>query len=127
VSKKRARLLVVDDEPMLGQTLRLAFQEQYDVVVTQAGGEALDRLQGDKAYDLVLCDLMMPGISGIRVWEEVRLQHPELLPKFVFMTGGAFTDVARDFLERYEGMRLEKPFTVHQVEQLLEQMLDRSK
>ena len=120
VSTKRARLLVVDDEPMLGQTLQLAFQEQHEVVVALTGREALERLQRDSGFDLILCDLMMPETSGIMVWQRVGERHPELLSKFVFMTGGAFTDSARDFLENYEGLRLEKPFNVRQVEQLLQ-------
>ena len=118
-ASKGARILVIDDEPLLGQTLRLAFQGHHQVVVVTSGREALLRMAEDRAFDLVLCDLMMPDISGIAVYEEVFERDPELASRFAFMTGGAFTDRARDFLERYEGPHLDKPFDISQVEALL--------
>jgi DNA-binding NtrC family response regulator len=119
VSAQSARLMVIDDEPMLGQTLQLAFQDQHEVLVVSNGRRALDLLESDSAFDLILCDLMMPETSGMVVWKSLRERHPEMLSRFVFMTGGAFTDETRDFLERYDGPRLEKPFNVRQVEALL--------
>ena len=115
------RILVIDDEPLLGQTLRLAFTARHDIVVVTSGSEALSRLSEDKNFDLVLCDLMMPDISGIAVYEQIRDADPELARRFVFMTGGAFTERAREFLESYEGPHLEKPFDIAQVEALLAQ------
>jgi DNA-binding NtrC family response regulator len=111
--------MVIDDEPMLGQTLQLAFQDQHEVLVVSNGRSALELLANDSEFDLILCDLMMPETNGIVVWEALNYRQPELLSKFVFMTGGAFTDDARDFLESYQGRRLEKPFNVRQVEELL--------
>jgi len=115
----RKRLLIIDDEPMLGQTLRFAFEGSCDVVVLGTGLEALEYLQNDAKFDLILCDLMMPTFSGIQVYEALARQQPELLERFVFITGGAFTDHARDFLETYRGARLEKPFHVADVEAIL--------
>jgi len=123
VSAKSARLMVIDDEPMLGQTLQLAFQDQHEVLVVSNGRSALELLANDSEFDLILCDLMMPETSGIVVWEALNERQPEVLPKFVFMTGGAFTDDARDFLENYQGRRLEKPFNVRQVEELLDSVI----
>jgi CheY-like chemotaxis protein len=111
---------------MLGQTLRFAFEGQYEVVVLNSGHDALDHLEHDASFDLVLCDLMMPVFSGIKVYEAIALRHPELIERFVFITGGAFTDSARDFLDSYPGLRLEKPFHVRDVETLLELSLERS-
>lgn len=105
---------------MLGQTLRFAFEDTHEVVVLGAGLEALAYLDRDSDFDLILCDLMMPVFSGIKVYETLSERQPELLERFVFITGGAFTDTARDFLETYRGLRLEKPFHVADVEQILE-------
>lgn len=113
------RILVIDDEPLLGQTLRLAFTGRHEVVVVTSGREALSRLSGDPHFDLVLCDLMMPDISGIAVYEQIQAVDPASAERFVFMTGGAFTERARKFLESYEGAHLEKPFDITQVEALL--------
>jgi CheY-like chemotaxis protein len=87
--------------------------------VVSSGREALSRLEQDSAFDAILCDLMMPDVSGIAVYHALRERHPELVERFAFMTGGAFTAEAREFFLDYSGARLDKPFNVAQVEALL--------
>ncbi len=118
----RARILIIDDEPLLGQTLRFAFQDKHDVEVAASGRQALERLTTDTDFDLVLCDLMMPDVSGEQVYRVVSERTPGLLPRFVFMTGGAFTERAQDFLARFAGRQLEKPFNIDEVELLLSEL-----
>jgi two-component system, cell cycle sensor histidine kinase and response regulator CckA len=118
----RARILIIDDEPLLGQTLRFAFQDKHDVEVASSGREALERLASDTEFDLVLCDLMMPDVSGEHVFRAVSEHTPGLLPRFVFMTGGAFTERAQEFLARFPGRQLEKPFNIDEVEVLLSEL-----
>jgi DNA-binding NtrC family response regulator len=120
--KTRARILIIDDEPLLGQTLRFAFQEKHDVEVAASGRDALERLAKDSSYDLVLCDLMMPDVSGEHVFLAVSEHAPGLVPRFVFMTGGAFTERAQEFLSRFPGRQLEKPFNIEEVEVLLSEL-----
>lgn len=116
-----ARILIVDDEPLLGQTLLYAFKGRHDVTICTSGRDALSRLQTDSRFDLVLCDLMMPDVSGPAVYASVQVSHPELAKRFVFMTGGAFTDKARDFLAQHPGAQLEKPFNIAEIEKILRQ------
>jgi len=118
----RARILIIDDEPLLGQTLRFAFQDKHDVEVASSGRDALDRLATDSDFDLVLCDLMMPDVSGEHVYRAVSEHAPGLLPRFVFMTGGAFTERAQEFLAHFAGRQLEKPFNIDEVEVLLSEL-----
>lgn len=118
----RARILIIDDEPLLGQTLRFAFQDKHDVEVASSGREALERLGSDADFDLVLCDLMMPDVSGEHVYRAVSEHTPGLLPRFVFMTGGAFTERAQEFLAQFAGRQLEKPFNIDEVELLLSEL-----
>ena len=118
----RARILIIDDEPLLGQTLRFAFQDKHDVEVASSGREALERLGNDTDFDLVLCDLMMPDVSGEHVYRAVSEHTPGLLPRFVFMTGGAFTERAQEFLAQFAGRQLEKPFNIDEVELLLSEL-----
>lgn len=120
----RARVLVIDDELLLGRTLRLAFQDEHDVVVVTSGREALEKLANDSDFDLVLCDLMMPDMTGMVVYERVLRDHPKLADRLVFMTGGAFTDAARSFLEAHPDAQLEKPFEIERVEALLRRRLE---
>ena len=116
---RRPRVLLIDDEAHLGVTLSVGLREQADVVAVRSGREAVRMLAADPAFDLILCDLMMPDITGVDVFEEVNRARPELAGKFVFMTGGAVTDRARRFLEEIPGQRLDKPFRLEQVEALL--------
>ncbi len=116
-----SRILIIDDEPLLGQTLHYAFKGRHEVVVSTSGREALSRLEKDARFDLVLCDLMMPDVSGSAVYETVKRSYPALVRCFVFMTGGAFTERARDFLAKHPGIQLEKPFNIDDIERLLRQ------
>ncbi len=117
-----SRILIVDDEPLLGQTLLYAFKGRHDVVICTSGRDALTRLEKDARFDLVLCDLMMPDVSGAAVYEAVKRSYPSLVRCFVFMTGGAFTERAREFLAKHPGVQLEKPFNIEDIEKLLRQL-----
>jgi len=117
---RRSRILVIDDEPLLGRTLSFMLEERHDVVVLGNGREALARLEADSEFDLVLCDLDMPEVTGQTVYETVARLHPELASRFVLMTGGACARWAEEFLARYPGVQLDKPFSTDDVEQVLE-------
>ncbi|MBK9516270.1 MAG: MASE1 domain-containing protein [Anaeromyxobacter sp.] len=105
----RARLLVIDDEPLIGSTIRRLLSA-HEVVALSDPRQALARLQAGEAFDLVLCDLMMPQLSGMELWEALSLARPALARRVVFMTGGAFTDRAREFLAQVGQPQLGKPF-----------------
>ncbi len=110
VSSGRAlRVLVVEDEPMMLRTLK-RWLGGWDVTVAAGAQEALGCLERDERYDVVLCDVMMPGMDGVAFYEAVRERWPRLAPRIVFMTGGAFTDRARRFFERVDNERVDKPF-----------------
>lgn len=105
----RARILVVDDEPLIGNTIRRILST-YDVAATTDAREALDRLRGGERFDLVLCDLTMPGLSGMDLHAALLRDVPDAARRMVFITGGAFTDRARDFLEGAGRRQIAKPF-----------------
>ncbi|MBN1206659.1 MAG: PAS domain S-box protein [Myxococcaceae bacterium] len=117
------RILVIDDEPGVGRALARMIGGQHTVAVVESGQEALERLLSAGPFDVVFCDLMMPDISGMDVYERVRELKPGLAARFVFMTGGAFTPRAREFLETVPNGWLEKPFDVQQMLRLLSQIL----
>jgi CheY-like chemotaxis protein len=85
----------------------------------------LDLLATGASFDVVLCDLMMPELTGMDVFERVVVERPELAARFVFMTGGAFTGRARDFLDRVDNERLDKPFDVVKVRELVRDLAAR--
>ena len=118
-----ARVLFIDDEALLAETLQLAFGSDHDVrAVTSAKG-AIALLERDRDFDLILCDLMMPEQTGAAVFARIKELAPELAPRFVLMTGGAFTPATQKFLDEFQGLTLEKPFQVQDVEALIVQFL----
>ncbi len=121
----RAQVLVVDDEAMVGSFVRRALGSRHDISVVQSGREALDLILAGETYDLVLCDLMMPQMSGMDLYEEVRTTSPTLADRFVFMTGGAFAPKARAFLDEVPNARLDKPFEPATLKAVVERSLAR--
>jgi PAS domain S-box-containing protein len=108
--QRRRRVLVVDDEPALAAMIRRVLERDCQVEIAFDPREALDILAKDDAYDVVLCDLMMPDMTGMDLFAAVAQRHPGLERRFVFMTGGAFTPRATEFLAQVKNLRLEKPF-----------------
>ncbi len=110
--ERRRRILVIDDERAFSDALRMSLAERHDVVTTQRATVAIDRIRAGESFDMVLCDLMMPEMSGVDLYEQIARVAPSILGRLVFMTGGAFTPSSREFLERVPNRRLEKPFEI---------------
>jgi PAS domain S-box-containing protein len=105
----RRRVLVVDDERLVGEAIARALSEENDVEVVTEAKLALARVQKGAVYDVVFCDLMMPVMTGMDLYAEIVRAAPRLAGRLVFMTGGAFTPRARAFLENVVNPCLEKP------------------
>jgi CheY-like chemotaxis protein len=105
-----ARILAIDDEPIVGTALRRVLGKDNEVVTETGARKALERIRAGEHFDLILCDLMMPDMTGVDFYEELRTFAPERASEIVFMTGGAFTPKARAFLDKVSNERLEKPF-----------------
>lgn len=105
----RAKILIIDDEPLVAAALRRVLGKEYDVASETSGRVALARLQSGEAFDVVLCDLMMPDVSGMDVHRCLSETHPAVATRMLFMTGAAVTREAREFVA--SGVRcFEKPF-----------------
>jgi PAS domain S-box-containing protein len=115
----RLDLLVVDDESAIGRTLAIALADEFQVTTATSGRSALAMLSGDRKFDVVLCDLMMPDVSGMDVYERVQRDRPQLAQRFVFVTGGAFTERARKFVDAVGLPVIEKPFDLTKLPLLL--------
>ena len=108
----RGRILVIDDEPLVSASLARMLAEVGDVVAATSAKKALEYVVSGERFDVVLCDLMMPGMDGPALYDELCRVAPAQAKRMVFMTGGAFTVRARDFLARVPNARLGKPFDV---------------
>ncbi|MFO0585058.1 MAG: ATP-binding protein [Anaeromyxobacter sp.] len=108
----RARILVVDDEALVGTVLARTLRCDHDVDVVTSARAALDKVESGERFDVVLSDLLMPEMTGMDLYAELRKRDPDYVRRMVFLTGGAFTPAAREFLEETKVVCLEKPFEV---------------
>ena len=115
----RARVLVIDDESALRTALKRTLSAENDVVLASSGREALDLLREDDHFDLIFCDLVMPDVSGVEVYETLAKERPALTEKLVFITGGAFTPSTRKFLAKVPNLRIDKPFELSNIRSLV--------
>jgi len=73
----------------------------------------------DESWDAVICDLMMPQTPGWELYDQLRLERPELAERMLFMSGGAYTTEGRAFAEAHRERLLPKPFTMAELHQHL--------
>ena len=109
--RKPGHVLIIDDDQMIGATLRRILDKEHDVTFVADGKQALDVLLGGRTFDVILCDLMMPIMTGMALHAELLKTMPEMAERIVFLTGGAFTPGARAFLDTVPNQRLEKPLS----------------
>jgi PAS domain S-box-containing protein len=120
---QRARLLVVDDEPLVGVALRRALGTEHEVVVAASAPDALALVKGGDRFDLILSDLLMPDMTGMDLHAALEHDAPGLARHMLFLTGGAFTPAAHAFLEAHRDGCLEKPFEVAALRDLVRRRL----
>jgi CheY-like chemotaxis protein len=124
ISSGRARVLVIDDDPGVGSTLRAMLEAHHEVRSVEQAREGLRLLLGPDEFDVVFCDLIMPEVSGMDVYCALELHSTDRAARLVFMTGGVFTPEAERFLASVPNRRIEKPFSLARVEQILSQALE---
>jgi PAS domain S-box-containing protein len=114
------RVLIIDDEQPVAEVLRRILSTEAEVVVRSDALAALELIVAEGyRFSLILCDLMMPTMTGNELFLEATARDPTLKERFVFMTGGAFTTEGRRFLATVERPVLRKPFDVARVRQLV--------
>lgn len=123
---QRGRLLVVDDEISVARTLKALLQNEHDVVLASNGAEALAAIANSSGdgFDVIMCDLMMPGMSGMELYERLKQAHPGLEARMVFMTGGVSIERAREFLDSRVNLTFEKPFDFDRLKRALRRLVE---
>jgi PAS domain S-box-containing protein len=107
---RRLKVLVIDDEPMIRTLVGKLLSNDYEVTCADGVRAALAQLNQDPDFSVILCDLMMPGESGMDLFAVVRRLYPDLVGRIGFITGGAVTPDTRRFLETAARPILSKPF-----------------
>jgi PAS domain S-box-containing protein len=121
----RGRILIVDDEISVARTLKALLQNEHDLTLAGSGVEALAAIAAaPRSFDVIMCDLMMPLMSGMDLYERLKQDHSGLEQRVVFMTGGVSMDRARDFLATSTNLTFEKPFDFDRLRHTLRRLVE---
>jgi signal transduction histidine kinase/CheY-like chemotaxis protein len=105
----RSRILLIDDDGILLRSVQTLLAPEHEVVTALGGAEALTILRQDQDFDVVLCDLLMPGVDGVAVFSALERSAPQLVERVVFCSGGAVTRRSKEFVSQVQNRILEKP------------------
>ena len=120
---RRGEILIIDDEPRMLTTMRRTLSGEHHVTVAATAKEALALIEQGKSFDVILCDLMMPEMTGMALYRKLEHERPEIARRMVFITGGAFTPGAREFLASVPNATFEKPFSSDELRRFLQRKL----
>lgn len=121
-----SHLFVIDDEPSIRTAIsRFLTRRGWVVEEAEDGRVALDLLlRSDPGrYDVVMCDLRMPHLSGVELYRALLGTRPDLVHRLLFSTGDVVSSDAANFLAESRRPVIEKPFELARLEELLNQIL----
>jgi signal transduction histidine kinase len=108
---RRGQVIIIDDEPQLAWAMKRLLDPEHDVVAVTHGREALDRMMAGQRFDVIVCDLTMPFMTGEQLYREIdRRFGTDVASRILFVTGGALSDEGNAFLQEVRNPRLFKPF-----------------
>jgi signal transduction histidine kinase/ActR/RegA family two-component response regulator len=106
------KVLVIDDEDTVNDLItEILVKEGYQVDSVNAGDTGFQKLQEDNEYDIILCDMRMPGMDGQQLYTSVKEKQPHIAQRFIFLTGDIVSQDTRDFLKETGNRYITKPFT----------------
>ena len=120
---RRGRLAVVDDESGVRRAIVRILSTEHEVEDFGSPGDLVERIAAGARYDVILCDLMMPDMTGMELHGVLQRSVPSQAAAMVIMTGGTFTPDAQSFLDSVPNLRLEKPFEVKPLRALVRELI----
>jgi CheY-like chemotaxis protein len=110
-----SRILVVDDEVVIGKLIVLNLGKDHEVVASTSPRETLMRLERGARFDVVFCDVAMPEIGGVQFCAEVSRIDREQARRIVFLTGGGSVELPR--------RSLAKPFRLDELREIVDSFI----
>lgn len=117
------QVLLVDDEPLVLALTQRVFERMGHQVTTAPDAPTALQLLASRPFDVVVSDLMMPGMSGVALAERLEVLHPALRRRLIVMTGGAVTEEDDAFLQRRDVIVVNKPARLTELTDALAQAL----
>jgi len=120
--KDKKRVLIVDDEEDQVEVMQYILRERYTTVGVNSGKEAIERLKSE-VYDLIVCDVKMPGIDGAGVYDWVRENKPSMASRMLFSTGDTLGPRAEKIISRIGDHYIIKPYNADEFLRKVENIL----
>jgi CheY-like chemotaxis protein len=112
-------VLVVDDEALVAESLRLVLADECSVTATTDPANALADIEAGETFDVILCDVMMPLMNGVELRNRIEGVAPDQAARIVFVTGGIVNPEVRGLLESVPNSWLEKPLDIEGLRELI--------
>jgi PAS domain S-box-containing protein len=112
---RRQHVMLVDDEPLVAQTIERLLRRDYDITIALCGRDAIEHIARGTRFDAIVSDVMMPNMTGIELIEELRRMAPDQASRLIFLSGGAFTAQTRERLDQLGVLQLEKPVSAKEL------------
>jgi len=124
IPAKRLQVMVVDDDELVGKSIKRLFRDEYEMTTANSAKEGLELLAlKHPQYDIVLSDISMPDMDGMEFFYEIEKAFPKLIERIIFMSGGARTARQEQFLSKHRCKQLSKPFQPVDLRQLISAIL----
>ena len=123
---RRGRVLLIDDEAFIVAALRRLLGVEHDITAVMCAPDAIALIENGHRFDVILCDLRMPGMSGIDFYEKLRTFAADMTARIIFCTGATFSTDTHQFFERVPNQLLEKPFDPGAVRTLVRRFVDKN-
>jgi PAS domain S-box-containing protein len=120
---EHGRILVIDDEPLVATAIRRALQPEHQVTCVKTVREGMALVERGEGFDAILCDLILPEVTGMDFYDDLLRTRPDLARRVIFMSGGAFTPKAIEFVASVSNRCLEKPFSAQTLRGAVQQTL----
>jgi signal transduction histidine kinase len=124
LQSKRGRVLLIDDERAVAMVYGELLSMHHEVVVAHGGKPAVELMAADERFDVVVCDLMMPELDGVGVFETAQARFPALATRFVFCSGGLVTVRARELAAKPNTRLLYKPVSIDDMLRAIESVMN---
>ena len=113
-------ILLVDDSELILRAMTRLLGADYALTTAGCGQEALERVRAGARFDVIICDVAMPRMTGVAFYRALERDYPEQAARFLFATGGAETMRSPDFLLDTHVRVLLKPFGATQLRASIE-------
>jgi PAS domain S-box-containing protein len=123
LAEKRRRVLVIDDERLLLVAIQRSLSKEHEVAICTDPREGLARILNGERFDAIVCDLLMPAMTGLEFHEQLLEKVPAQAARVLFLTGASLDERAERFLAQFPDRRLEKPFDVAALRKMINDII----